>query len=112
MCLYEEISDDTAWKTRQDEYPFLSDEQLARRKDGVNQRKYEGGQREVSDDKAWSVATDGRDMRKPTRRERSNNENIRMDEALSRNKERRTKYREFTKIQPVDVYHISELEAE
>lgn len=109
LCVYEEITDDTAWKTRQDEYPFLSDEQLARRKDGIHQRKKEGGQREVSLKKASSVGTDRRDKRKPTRRERSNNENLQMDAIKSRNKVRMDRYHEFTKVQPVNSYYVGDI---
>jgi hypothetical protein len=112
LCLYEEVTDDTAWKSRQTEYPFLSDDQLARRKDGVHQRKNEAGQREVALEKAWSVATDGRDNRTPKRRERSDNENIQMDNNVrSRNRQRQKVYREFTAVQPVITYKLSELEA-
>lgn len=108
--LEEELADDSAWKSRQSEYAFFSEEQLARRRDGVHQRKNEGGQSEVKLEKAWSIGANGKDYRKPKRRERSDNENIKIDEQTkSRNKERLNKYREFTKVQPVITRHISEL---
>lgn len=111
LCLYEEISDDTAWKSRQSEYPFLSDEQMARRKEGVHQRKNEAGQREVDLKKAISVGTDGRDQRRPTRRERSDNENIYVDtETKSRNKQRKKAYLKFTEVQPVTTYRLEGLD--
>jgi hypothetical protein len=111
VLLEEELADDSAWKSRQSEYAFFSEEQLARRRDGVHQRKNEGGQSEVKIEKAWSIGANGKDYRKPKRRERSDNENIKIDEnTKSRNKERLKRYREFTKVQPVITRHISELE--
>ncbi len=111
LILHEDLTDSTPWKTRQSEYPFLSEFQLARRKDGVHQAKKEGGQREVSLSKARSVGTDGRDRRKPYRRERSDNEQNHVENAtLARNKARQKKYDDFVAVQPVHTYHISELE--
>jgi hypothetical protein len=113
LCLYEELHDDTAWKSRQYEYPFFSEFQLARRQEGKHTRRSESGQREIGINKAWSIGTDKRDYAIPTRRERSNNENIFMDaEVKSRNKERRRKYREFTKIQPVHTRQMTVAERE
>lgn len=108
LILHEDLTDSTAWKTRQSEYPFLSEIQLARRRDGVHQRKNEGGSGEVRINAAKYRATDGLDHRKPYRKIRSTAENILIDEEKrSRNVERRRKYEEFTKIQPVTTYKIT-----
>lgn len=107
LLLHEDLTDSTAWKSRQSEYPFLSEIQLARRRDGVHQRKNEGGSGEVHLNAANYRASDGRDHGIPRRKFRSNNDNIKIDEEKrSRNAERRRKYEEFTKVQPVITYKM------
>lgn len=100
--LDEELTDNTSWKTHHEEYPFLSELQMARRTDGIHQRKYEGDSGEAKLSAAANIGTDGKSYNTPRRRERSNNENIFMDEGIrTRNKERKAAYEEFTKEQPV-----------
>lgn len=112
LVMHEDLTDKTAWKSRQSEYPVLSELQLARRRDGVHQRKNEGGSGEVGFDQAETVASNGRDYRVPTRRKRSYTDNAFVDaSAKIRNKERRAKYEEFTRVQPVYTYKMSEVGA-
>lgn len=109
LIMHEDLTDNTAWKSRQSEYPVLSELQLARRRDGVHQRKNEGGSGEVSFKEAETVSTGGRDYRVPTRRKRSYIDNAFVDEnAKIRNKARRERYEEFTGVQPVITYKLSE----
>ncbi|MGI2709051.1 hypothetical protein [Bacillus cytotoxicus] len=110
LLLYEELHDDTAWKTRQSDYPFLSETQYKRRKHGVHQAKKEAGNREISLKHAYStIGLGGIDHRIPKRRERSVNENLLIDyNTRSRNKRRHKVYREFTKVQPVRRYFIGD----
>lgn len=109
--LHEELTDNTAWKSRHNEYPIMSDTQIARRREGKHKRKTEGLDREISLSKAETVDATRKDNRIPVRRERSNNENIYMDEAVkSRNADRKKKYSEFTRVQPVTTYFLSDKE--
>ncbi|MEK3887272.1 hypothetical protein [Bacillus sp. FSL K6-3431] len=113
LVLHEDLTDTTAWKSRQSEYPFLSDLQLARRRDGVHQRKNEGGSGELNFTTADFVGIDGKDHRVPLRKMRTLTDNLTIDEnTRSRNKERRRKYNEFTKIQPVITYNVRDLPIE
>lgn len=111
LILHEDLTDSTAWKSRQSEYPFLSEFQLARRRDGVHQRKNEGGTGEATMGFAEEyIASDGRNYSVPARRQRSIKEGIIVDEnAKIRNKERRKRYEDFTKVQPVITYTFEEL---
>lgn len=110
LILHEDLTDNTAWKSRQSEYPFLSELQFARRRDGVHQRKNEGGSGEVSFEQTETVANDGKDYRVPVRRKRSYTENLLVDlNARSRNKERRKSYDAFTAVQPVITYKLTEM---
>lgn len=111
--LREELTDPTSWKTRHIEYPFLSEMQMARRTDGVHQRKYEAGNGETKFSASKNIGTDGRNYNVPRRRERTKTENTFMDEAVkSRNKETRKKYEEFTAVQPVTTYTLTHEEME
>jgi len=104
--LYEDYTDRAAHKTRHTEYPFLSETQLARRRNGKHGR---GGENigEASFDGAATVASNGRDYRVPTRRKRSDYEdNLRDKNAKIRNDERRKRYNDFTREQPVYVYKM------
>jgi len=68
LCLYEEVTDATPWKTRNTEYPVHSErqrEEIERHEVGMAPLEY--------------VASDGRKHEKPTRRKRSKAENAYMD---------------------------------
>lgn len=109
LALYEELTDTTAHKSRQSEYPFLSDMQLARRQTGKHGR---GGEEvgEAPLTAAMTKATDGRDYRTPTRRKRSQYEDkLRDAKSKIRNDERRRKYNEFTRVQPVFTYKMGKI---
>ncbi|MEW4281782.1 hypothetical protein [Priestia megaterium] len=94
--LNEELSDRHPDKISRTEYPFMSDWQIDVRHDG-----------EASEGGAESVGTDGRNYRKPVRRKRSTSENIYVDKiAKIRNKQRKDKYVEFTKVQPVKRWNM------
>lgn len=94
--LNEELSDRKKNKIRTMEYPFMSDWQIDERHD-----------MEASDTGAESVGTDGRNYRKPTRRKRSTSEGIYVDKiAKIRNTERKKKYHEFTKVQPIQRWNM------
>lgn len=81
------------------DYKVLSDSQKKRRT-----------RRENLTGDGSKIAGNGKYVENPNRRERSNYENIRVDSAAKiRNEERRKRYNEFTKVQDVDTYHISEL---
>lgn len=109
LCLYEELTDDDRMKVRNNEYPFLSETQLARRQEGKHVRK-DGVSGEVPLTAADSVGIDGRNHSVPKRRERNTRENRFVDkEAKIRNKERKEKYDEFTKVQPVEIRHVSDI---
>jgi hypothetical protein len=109
LCLYEEITDTDRMKARNNEYPFFSETQLARRQEGLHARGGTSG--EVPLSAADSIGTDGKSYGIPTRRERNSRENRFVDkEAKIRNKERKHKYTEFTKIQPVIKRTIDDLE--
>jgi hypothetical protein len=105
LILYEELTDDDRMKVRNNEYPFLSETQLARRQEGLHARGGTSG--EVPLSAADSVGSDGKSYGIPTRRERNKRENRFVDkEAKIRNKERKHNYTEFTKVQPVIVRKI------
>jgi hypothetical protein len=105
LCLYEELTDNDRMKVRNNEYPFLSETQLARRQEGLHARGGTPG--EVPLSAADSIGTDGKSYGIPTRRERNSRENRFVDkEAKIRNKDRKHRYAEFTKVQPVIVRKI------
>ncbi len=107
LALYEELTDKSQYKTRDAEYPFLSDMQLARRQTGANERNTGVQKGESPYGAAATIAMDGRDYKAPVRRKRSDYENILQDvNAQIRNKERKRKYNEFTKVQPVITYKM------
>lgn len=94
--LREELTDKNPYKVSHNEYPIFSESQIKRRK-GTEARP----------EAACYVANDGRDYRTPRRRNRTINESIWIDrKAKSRNKERRAKYREYTKPGPVKIYFL------
>jgi hypothetical protein len=97
--LYEELYSDDNYYVKHTEYPIL------------NERKHESRtHRDVKDEGLETIDSGRANRRKPTKRKRGKYENAFVDKhARSRNKERQAKYREFTKVQPVIVRHISEL---
>jgi hypothetical protein len=107
MVLNEELTDPNPYKVTHNEYPILSETQLARRREGKHTRKKDNPIIEVPLGIAENYGTDGRMYDYPTRRQRSERENMFVDkEAKIRNKERRDRYTEFTKTQPVVVRKI------
>jgi hypothetical protein len=107
LCLYEELSDPDEHKVARNEYPILSETQIARRQEGKHQRKNDNPKIEVPLGIAENYGTDGKVHDYPTRRVRSERENRFVDkEARIRNKERKNRYAEFTKVQPVITYKI------
>lgn len=96
LLLYEELSDTHPDKVAREEYPIMSDYQLARRHSG-----------EVSMKVAEEYSVDRRCYKPPVRRKRTRKETWQIDkESKSSNEERRKAYREFTKVQLVLSYVI------
>jgi hypothetical protein len=94
LALYEELTDTDRMKVRNNEYPFLSDYQF--------EERYMA---EVSFKVAEEQGIDGRNYKPPGRRERTKRETKFIDKhARIRNKERKQRYSEFTRVQPVTVY--------
>ena len=109
LALYEDLTDKSQYKTRDTEYPFLSDLQLARRQTGANERNTGVQKGESPFKAAATIAMDGRNYATPTRRKRSAYEDLLRDEnAQIRNKERKRKYNEFTGKQPVITYKLTD----
>jgi hypothetical protein len=106
LCLYEELTDDDRMKMRNNEYPIMSNEQLARRQEGFHSRGNTVSG-EVPLEAADTVSIDGRSYGIPSKRQRNTRENNFVDKkAKIRNKERKRNYAEFTKVQPVITYKI------
>lgn len=100
LCLYEELTDDNVHKVAHTEYPFLSEYQFDRR----------DSRESVVGEAIDNSAADGRKHYKPTRRTRSDYENRFVDKKVkTRNKERKRTYAEFTKMQPVEIRHVSDI---
>jgi hypothetical protein len=97
LCLYEELTDPNPDKMTAEEYPIMSETQKARRQEGRHVKK-ESQRKEVSFEATGTIGTDRIDYRRPTRKV---NEELRDKKEKSRNAERRRKYNEFTKLQPV-----------
>jgi hypothetical protein len=98
LCLYEELTDPDIHKVAHNEYPFLSEHQFDRRES-----------RESSvGDAIDNSSADGRNHLKPTKRTRTDYENHFIDRrAKIRNTERKRRYNEFTKVQPVYIRKMS-----
>jgi len=102
LILHEELTDMNEHKVSQTEYPFLSESQFDRR---------ESKEIATGGDRMSMNAADGGKHEKPDRRVRNGYENLLIDKrARSRNKERRQKYEEFTKVQPVITWNLRENE--
>jgi hypothetical protein len=98
LCLYEELTDTDRMKVRNNEYPFFSETQFEeRRKD------------EASFKLSEEHGVDGRNHKPPTRRERTKRDIKFIDKhARIRNKERKQRYHEFTKVQPVIIRRLGQ----
>ena len=112
LLLYEELTDKHPDKMTREEYPFMSEYQLARRRAGVHRRKAARGEppvnSEVGLENAEYIGTDGIDYRYPTRRKRTLREDIWVDEhSRSRNKEVRQKYEAFVSGKTPGVFSIN-----
>jgi hypothetical protein len=94
--LHEELTDRHPDKVTREEYPIMSEQQLARRQNAsapLHAAHYE--------------ATDGRNYRVPTRRKRSTHENMFVDKvAKIRNKERKRQYAKDTRASEVVTYYV------
>lgn len=88
LCLFEEVTDATPWKTKNTEYPVHSPRQ----------------QEEIEKNEANCAPPPA--GRKPTRRKRSDFENTVVNKTKTRNEERRKAYRDFTKVQPVRHWNM------
>jgi len=109
VMLHEELTDSRPDKMSSDEYPIMSEFQLARRQAGVHQKKTTRQKGESSLNLASDYATDGVEYRIPKRKRRTVEEQIWRDQkTLSRNKERREKYLIWTKPSKVISYRIGE----
>ncbi len=98
LLLYEELSNTHLDKMAREEYPTMSVHQLSRRHSG-----------EVSIKVAEEYGVDRRNYKPLIRRKRTRKETRQIDrEAKSRNKERRKVYREFTKVQDINMYFNKE----
>jgi hypothetical protein len=89
LCLHEELTDATPYKVRNTEYPIHSDRQ----------------REEIEKNEAMFVHVEAKKNERQTRRKRSDYENTVVDRKAM-NAERKQKYREFTKVQPVVRWNI------
>jgi len=106
LLLHEELTDTNRMKSRDNEYPIISDTQIARRQEGKHVRSL-AVTGEVPLGAAETYSSEGRNYGQPTRRTRNTRENRFVDkEAKSKNTDRAKKYAEFTKVQPVEVRKI------
>ena len=106
LSIYEEIVDSRKNKMREEETPVMSDSQYRRRTDGAHARGGAGS--EVASAGAAGYSADGRYYGLPVRKTLLIKDAISMDTALSRNEERRRKYNEFTRVQPVHTWNMYE----
>jgi hypothetical protein len=99
LILYEDLYNPSLTKMQDEEYPIMSDRQYERRQN----TEFATGRRLDQN------AADGQEHAKPIRRNRSDYEINFMDKkARIRNKERKKRYTEFTKVQPVFIVKMSE----
>jgi hypothetical protein len=112
--LREELTDDDEHKVLHNEYPIMSEHQLARRRDGKHTRKEGGNMHGESPlNHASEVATDGRNYRLPSRRIRSTDDLIFVDEnARIRNKKRADQYRKDTSASEIVPYNLHDTSGE
>jgi hypothetical protein len=92
LLLHDKLFNPSLTKMQDEEYPIMSDRQYERRQNA----EFATGERMDQN------AADGQEHMTPTRRNRSEYENRFVDKkARIRNKERKKRYNEFTKVQPV-----------
>jgi len=94
--LEEELYSDDNYYVKHTEYPIL------------NERKHESRTyKDVKPEGLETVDSGGKNQRKPTKRKRGKRENAFVDKhTRSKNRERRKKYVEFTKVQPVKRWNM------
>jgi len=94
--LEEELYSDDNYYVKHTEYPIL------------NERKHESRTyKDVKPEGLETVDSGGKNQRKPTKRKRGKYENAFVDKhTRSKNRERRKKYVEFTKVQPVKRWNM------
>ena len=94
--LEEELYSDDNYYVKHTEYPIL------------NERKHESRTyKDVKPEGLETVDSGGKNQRKPTKRKRGKYENAFIDKhTRSKNRERRKKYVEFTKVQPVKRWNM------
>jgi hypothetical protein len=100
LCIYEELTDSRPDKMTLEEYPIMSDYQLARRQHGMHRKKAKEDdlpvRMEVPLSWAANYGADGKNYSYPYRRERDDYENEWVNEmSRSRNEERNRKYKDF-----------------
>jgi hypothetical protein len=99
LILYEELSNTHPDKVTRTEYPFFSEHQF--------EERYKA---EASFKWAEEHGVDGRDHKPPVRRIRTKKDNKFLDKnAKIRNKERKHRYTEFTKVQPIIIQTLKSL---
>jgi hypothetical protein len=121
--LCEELTDPNPHKISQEEFPFLSEVQAERRQFGrrgsqasntqgervtdLSGMKDEDSNGKYHNSPADHLDSDGKSRRKPIRRTRGTNEALLFESKVrSKNRERRKKYQEFTKVQPVKRWNM------
>jgi hypothetical protein len=103
LILHEELTDPDIHKVAHNEYPFLSEHQFDRR----------DNRESVVGEAIDNSAADGKKHTPPTRKIRTAYENNFVDKkAKSRNVERKKRYKEFTKVQPVITYNVGGVQSE
>jgi hypothetical protein len=97
MILHEELSDNHPDKMTREEYPILSDAQLARRQEGKHVKNNDKTTRiEVPLEVASEYGTDMRSYKYPKRRVRSERENVSVNKRTgSENRLRKLKHKAF-----------------
>lgn len=76
LILFDELTDDTPYKTRNTEYPIESEHKEKRHNDGITSASF-----------ADTVGIDGRDYRTPHRRKRTPSENAYVDRNAGRSRD-------------------------
>lgn len=102
ILMHEELTNSNPDKMTSEEYPIMSDYQLARRQHGKHRKKAKANdlptRMEVPLSWAENYGHDGKNYSYPTRRQRDDYENEWIDEeSLSKNEEIREKYNAFVK---------------
>lgn len=99
VLLYDKLFNPSLTKMSDEEYPIMSERQFDRRQNAEF----------TTGDRLDQNAADGQVHLRPTRRNRSDYENRFVDKkAKIRNAERKKRYKEFTKVQSVNVWHFEQ----